>query len=518
MSVSSTHPEYDNMEPFWAKGEDAYSGQQKIKNEGEKYLPATEGMILDGMANVTDLGYRRYDAYKMRAVYPEYVKESIERNIGRLHLKAFDIKLPARLEPMRDNATPDGDTLLGLLVRINTQQMVTGRVGALLTLPMGISQDNPMPAIVLYHAKAVRNWNTVGGVTTEQMTQLVTLDESGDVFNPETFAWEHQERYRVLYLGNVNHDDETVQGDVKYQAGVFNADDEFATASLKTPMVMNKPLSRIPFEFINTKDLVAQPDRPPLDTLCNHALTEYRGEADYRNALHQQGGETLVIIGGTQQHTSNENSNEFNDDTSEGTREGLRTGEGSAIHVDVEGDAKYIGVSAKGLVEQRKSLENDRSLGQSLAGNVVKDSKQVEASDTIGARIGAQTATLNQISVSSAKGLENLLKLAAEWVNANPDEVSVVPNQDYDPQQFTTETLKDLATAKLDGLPLSQETIHAFCKERGFTQKEWSEELALLEAERTEQQKREDEIAKQNSKGGNDPAEDKSNVDKNKDE
>ncbi|MBD4208505.1 hypothetical protein GUH47_21445, partial [Xanthomonas citri pv. citri] len=48
------------------------------------------------------------------------------------------------------------------------------------------------------------------------------------------------------------------------------------------PTIRGKTLNRIPFVFINSKDIVARPDDPPLLGLVNLALAIYRGDADYR--------------------------------------------------------------------------------------------------------------------------------------------------------------------------------------------------------------------------------------------
>lgn len=508
MSVSTKHPLYDKWLSYWIKGQDCYSGEAVIKENGLKYLPCTSGMYLDGMEN-GQLGLENYSNYVLRSVFPEYVKSTIERNVGRIHLKPFAIQLPEAMEPMRNNATPQGETLLGLLVRLNVEQMITGRVGLLLSIPKNVNPSKPMPTIATYNAISIRNWSHTNN-DGQQDLQMMVLDESRKELNVSTLEWEDVEEFRVLRLNKSSNTP-------VYEFGILSADQLPDTVNMTTPKLAGKVLNSIPFIVLNSKDLAFDPDRPPLDVLANLSLTEYRGEADYRQALHQQGQETLVIIGGVDKSDMSDSNAFPSADDQQGA---VRTGVGTTIEVDTEGDAKYIGVSSSGLSEQRLSMENDRAIGQAVSGSVVKEGRQVESSNTISTRIGSQTTTLNQISVSSAKALERILKQQAEWMMLDPDEVVIVANQDFDPQQYNTTTLKELAKAKLDGLPLSQATIHAFCKERGFTEHEFADELKLMQDEQALEDERVKRMADEESertiattkasnvdKGGNDPIE-----------
>ena len=92
MSIQSTHPDYDNKVQDWETIRDVYKGERHIKSKGLKYLPSTKGMQLDGMGP-GQLGLESYNAYKMRAVFPEYTKQAIDNFIGMLWRKPPVIKL-----------------------------------------------------------------------------------------------------------------------------------------------------------------------------------------------------------------------------------------------------------------------------------------------------------------------------------------------------------------------------------------------------------------------------------------
>jgi hypothetical protein len=292
---------------------------------------------------------------------------------------------------------------------------------------------------------------------------LVVLDES-EFTRKADFEWEHKEQYRVLLLGDPLANE---AGGI-YRQGLFRDDDTltFNEATLITPSVRGRTLDRIPFEFINTKDTVTAPDDPPLLGLARLCYAIYRGEADYRQNLFMQGQDTLVRIG-------------FVDDDNE-----QRTGAGAIIDVPVGGDAKYIGVSATGLPEQGKAIENDKAEAAQVAGRLASaKSKQIESGDALQTRVAAAVASLTTIALASAMGLERLLKTAAVWVGANPDEVKVTPNLEFADSAFDTKSLVELMTAKNLGAPISRKSVHELMQDRGLTQMEYDDEIGEIESE-----------------------------------
>jgi hypothetical protein len=98
-------------------------------------------------------------------------------------------------------------------------------------------------------------------------------------------------------------------------------------------------------------------------------------------------------------------------------------------------------------------------------------------------RIGAQTATLNQVAVTSAAALEKTLKIAAIWKGANPDLVKVIPNMDFADIDFQGQELVNIMTSKTMGSPISLESIHNVLVERGLTNMDFETEMAKVIAE-----------------------------------
>lgn len=473
MSLKSVHPQYSQFLSEWEAMRDFHKGELAVKAKGTQYLPATTGMEIDGMANPTDLGYKIYQAYKARAIFPDYVKEGVEALMGLIHQHDAKIELPPRMEYLRSKATVGGESLLMLLRKINEEQLISGRLGLLVDLPETPDPTNPEPFISMYAAESITNWDDNSSELGLNELQLVVLNESG--YEREDFSWKFEQRYRVLELDSMTAEEgtnpETALPKLYWQ-GVFESED-YNEEGMITPMLRGQTLDRIPFVFINSKDLIASPDYPPLMGLGQLCLSIYRGEADYRQNLHMQGQDTLVTVGGIR-----------NPNAIPGQEDAVRVGAGSRLDVEMGGDAKFIGVSSTGLAEQRNAIENDRKRAEFKAGQLIgNQSLKNEAGNAMIARLASQTANLNQIALSSGEGLQRALRHIAVWIGEDPDKVKVIPNTEFTNAASNAQELVYLMTARSMGAPLSMRSIHTSLKDKGYTMMDYEEEKALVKTE-----------------------------------
>lgn len=485
MSIASVHPEYSERKDDWKVMRDTYKGEAVVKDARETYLPATKSMKLDGMKR-GELGLDAYEAYLLRAVFPEYTKEAVEAYVGLLHQKPATIELPESMEFLRDKATVNGESLIALLRRINEEQLVTGRLGLLLDLPRTPTLASPLPYIAMYAAESVRNWDAAELEQGESVLNLVVLDESGSK-RTGAFDWTAITRFRVLQLGTLAENEEP--GKSRYLNGVFevdgvNGEPVYVESDMKEPILRGVTLEQIPFVFVNSKDNVPSPDVSPLISLARLCLAIYRGEADYRQNLFMQGQDTFVTIGDMKKSSS-----DLNALSSEGEGDALRTGAGSHVALDAGGDAKYVGVNSTGLSEQREALKNDRQRAETRSGQLIQASGDAESGEALKTRVAAQTATLNQIAISGAAGLERMLKICAEWMGADPTKVKVQPNLEFADFEMTGKNLIDLMTARSMGAPLAKRSIHALMVDQGLTKMDYETEIETLT------QEQEDDVA-----------------------
>lgn len=467
MGVDSHHPLYSDSLPDWQQLRDTYKGERAVKVRARFYLPATSGMEQDGIERTDTKGWKAYMAYRARAVFPELVKEAVKAMIGVMHHKPPTIELPAALEPLREKCNRRNESLEMLLRRINEEQLVMGRLGL-----MADAINAPgfvLPYLAIYRAEDCINWgdNLEVGASND-LLRMVALNESKNERIGDGFEWQWKNQYRVLVLGDITATDEEFNpATATYRFGVFNdGRTTFSNEGLIEPSIRGRKLNKLPFVFINSQDISPEPDEPPLLGLSNIALTIYRGEADYRQSLFMQGQDTLVVKNG-------EEDKEY------------RTGAGAVIVVQDPGDAKYIGVDSSGLPEQRTALENDYQRGQAKAGELINEtSRERESGNALRIRVAARTATLNQIALTGAFGLQEILRTIAEWVGANPEEVVVTPNLDFVDDQITGKEVVDIMTAKGLGAPLSLVSIHRHLQDRGLTEMTWEEELQAIEDEK----------------------------------
>ena len=484
MGVDARHPLYLENEADWELMRHTYRGQRIVKEQGVRYLPATSGMIEDGMENTSSPGFRAYDAYRQRARVPDFVREAVEAAIGVLHNKPPVIELPEALEPMRESATLRKESLEVLLRRINEGQLICGRIGLLVDFPANTREDDPeldgsdvvltegplpepvVPYVAVYECEKIINWDEGyrDGLGVDTLN-LVALDET-EFERTDNFEWQEEQKYRILLISG---DDEENVPSGTYQFGVFRDNrTEFTPSVLRTPMFRGNTLDQIPFTIINSKDVVPEPEEPPLLGLADLVISIYRQDADYKQSLFMQGQDTLVIIGGNTED------------------EELRVGANGRIDVPSGSgnDAKFIGVDSKGLEEQRQSIENDKNEARSKAGQLMDTvSRERESGEALNIRVAARTASLKQLALAGAFGLQQALRHAAMWVGADPEQVVVTPNLDFVDESFKPADLVQLMSAKAMGAPISLQTVHSWMREKDVTQKEFEDELQEIEEE-----------------------------------
>lgn len=459
-TAKSHNPEYSVRLLDWELCDDCYQGERRVKELSQKYLPATESMRIDGM-QPGQPGRMRYDAYKLRAIFHGYFQGAVETHSGTMHDKPADIKLPKILEPMMTRATVQGESLHVLLRRINEAQLSSGRCGLLLDLQVG-ADGVPFPYIAFYDWKSIINWDDgAPQQPVRQTLNLVVLDESSQV--REGFQWKQRDQYRVLWLGDFALNETSGV----YSQGTTDKAETIPTVATQ-PSVRGKTLDKIPFIFVNAKDILPQPDVPPLMALANICVSLYRAEADFRNGLHSQGQDTLVLIGSR---------------ISTNPEEPTRTGAGAVIELQGEkADAKYIGIDGGGLPEQAKDIDRLHARANELSGQLHTEGTN-ESGEALKTRVTSRTANLKQIALTGAYALESVLKMAAEWMGGNPDEVSIKPHTDFAETQLAPADMAQIMGAKALGLPLSRESIHNKLRQKGWTEKTLQEEDAAIALE-----------------------------------
>ncbi len=452
---TNVHPLFEAFKPLIKKCHDCYSGEDAIKLSGTEYLPMTSTQKSDAVNGVD-----AYNAYKKRAVFHEIFSDAIDAAIGIMHREPPTIQLPSSMEPMRENCTLLAEPMEMVLRKINTMQLVSGRIGLLADIKNDGGSGRPV--LVTYNASACLNWDDRSSDSNDVDLRFVVLDESRYEIG-SNMTWQHKNYYRVLGLSNDFGD---ISNSGIYGSAVVEDTTSMIGVKLDPPNYTGIKLPRIPFCFINSIDLSATPAKPPLLGLANLCLAIYRLEADYRQNLFMQGQDTLVRVGS---HRDED--------------EPVHVGAGNVIDVPQGGDAKYIGVSSTGLPEQRMAIENDYNRARQMSAQIMQNSSGQESGEAIKLRQSAQAATLPQIAMAGAAGFQKVLRDIAVWMGSNPDEVIVKPNLKFSDEEFDAQILKTLTESKRLGLKISDESIHRYMQEKGLTQFSHEDELELMQNE-----------------------------------
>jgi hypothetical protein len=163
---------------------------------------------------------------------------------------------------------------------------------------------------------------------------------------------------------------------------------------------------------------------------------------------------------------------------------GYAIGAGAVIELTSEAKAEFIGVKSDGIPHMRQALQDIKNLAIQQGGQLLETvSREKESSAALKTRVAAKTASLNLIALNGAAALERSLKQMASWIGANPEEVSVKPNLDFDGSPMLARSLVELMTARSMGAPISKETIHRMMSQHDVTELDFETEMAKIEEE-----------------------------------
>lgn len=260
--VSRPHPDYAAFAADWQVMRDAIEGADAVRKRGTDYLPMPSGFKAQ-----TDGGRAMYAAYQTRAQFPDLLTPAIGAMVGVIHQSEFQISIPDSMDWLWESATRDGMSLEAFHRRLTRELLEVGRYGLLVEAPEGGGD----PYLAGYTAEAIINWSPE--------RDMFVLDESGRV--RDGFSWKDEKRFRALLLENGRYVQQTYTGD-----NADRGEDVNPTAR------GNKDLDEIPFVVMSARDVMVEPERPPLIGVARSALAIYRLDADYRHQLFNSGQET----------------------------------------------------------------------------------------------------------------------------------------------------------------------------------------------------------------------------------
>ena len=433
-SLSHLHPDHVTFSPYWQQMADTLAGESVIKSKGVEYLPMTDGML----KLPTTLRNEIYETYKSRAVFLNFVEETGESILGMMDRKPAHIVLPPKLEPYLSQMTTDGLGIRELLKLVNRHQIYKGRVGLL----PDIAEGGKIPFVSVFSAEAILNWASEY-INGEEVLSFVALDQSGPALVDG--VWEDVEEYLVLLMKDGVYCQYTCN-----DTGHITPNPPEGT-DLTLPSIAGKTLNFIPFVFANARDNTTDVLKPPLMEISNISLAAYRQDADYRSALYFAGQPTLTAVGVRKDEVEN-----------------AVIGSQSLLFSENK-DAKfgYAETSGNSLSASKQALDDLKA--EANKRSVALMEQGVESGAALEQRSASKTANINTIVTAGKRAIEKLLECICVWSGIDGSEIVIEPNTDFIHDNLTAADLVSLMTAKNLGAPIALESVHAWMKDRKYT-------------------------------------------------
>ena len=434
-SIKTLHPALTaERMAEWRLMRDAMDGESAVKSQGEVYLPKPSGF-----KNSATQEAALYDAYRLRAMFPEILAPSVAAMIGIIHGKEIKIEMPDAMAFLWEDADGNGLPLEAFHRRITRELLVIGAYAVLADAPEGGGD----PFLSGYARDAVINWDRDWWVTDE-----TTVRRDG-------FVWKQLERYRVFHFGPLGYQQ------VAYEAPGF------AMQEIEVRGRGGAILPRIPFVVGNARDLSPRIESPPLIGVARAALSIYQLSADYRWQLYMSGQETLVAING----------------------KGPEMLGAGVIHemIGADGllpDLKYVSPSCSGIEAHKVAMEDQRAVAIHAGARLMERSSGQESGEGRRLRFASETATLVSVAQSSCAILERSLRNVAMLMGlGEAAENSIVVNAPTELLDTTITPAEAEALMRIwqDG-GLSWETYYANLQRGGVAspERDAEEELTLI--------------------------------------
>lgn len=431
--VKAHHPDLGIVLQDYAECRDAVAGSTTVKGRGIQYLPMPSGF------NGSTKPLEMYEAYKMRAQFPDLLAPTIQGMLGIIHhgeAQIEGLEEGSPLEDMWESATPDGLPLESLHRKITEEILTVGRVALLADLP---PEGSDIPWVATYSAESLINWS--------ESRNFFVLEEDYRVRSG--YNWDAKKRYRVLELIDDVYQVEVVDEDghpIAEFADVENQDvEEGVATSVVVPQARGgKRMEEIPLVVAGSRDLSLTPDQIPMIGVTRAAFAIYRLDADYRHQLFMSGQETLFYIGLAKEDVPD------------------YVGAGVGIAIPEGGDAKYVGPSGSGIQAHKEAIADERANAAEAGSRMfaVGDKKSAESGEALRIRARAGSATLVSVAQTSASALETVLRHCAVLVGYDPEKIIVKPNLNFLDTDMSPDEANKMVELWMNKV-ISYETLYA---------------------------------------------------------
>ncbi len=418
---------YIDKSAQFQKLRDCFDGNEKIKAGGTVYLPRPSGFPAN-----TD-GDNMYAAYKQRSLYYPVVERTLRALLGIVFRVDPRTELPDALQDLVEAITPEGDSLIESVRTTVLQALHMGRHGLLLDLPVGERTD-ARPYISHYIAEDITNWRRQVVNAKLMVTRVMLRDmrQDGDANNIH--------RFRELYLDLSEETPVYRQkcwkciGDGKAVKGIMWED--------ITPQISGQPLEYIPFVFVGPYSNKPELEKSPLLDLCDVSIKHYQIGADLYHALYMLSAPTPVLYGGDAADVP------------------TSIGAGALVHLPETARfdfLEYSGAGVGSLQDEREKLEGHMA---ALGAKLIHRQRQQETAEAVMVKARDEISVVESTVMSVSDAYELLLEWAAQWLGADPEQVSFEMHRDFIERKMDSAMLGALIKAHFDDKAISREVYH----------------------------------------------------------
>ncbi len=455
--ISDVSSEYSNRTEQWERIRDAIEGQDEIKDQGQRYLPKPSGMTAEA-----------YKAYKLRAEFYSVTERTLRGMSGMVFRHDPVVDLPAKLEPYRNAASTAGHSLNVLIENIVNELLSVGRYGLLVDFSSEDTTATSIPHLATYTAENITDWELCRKGGMRKLKRLVLKEDLGEEDESNEESRTTEMRLELLINDEGNYEVRRWRSEKDKGLSKKSPREYAMQGDPVVPTVNGKPLTEIPFVFINPYDLQPEIEKPPMLDLVNVNLGHYRNSADMEQSLFLTSQPTAVLIGGTNEkdkpHT---------------------IGAGVLWQVPLGGDAKYLEFTGAGIEAQRRAMLDKEDRMSALGARMIQDSQnRNETTSTAKMRGRSEMSLITNVVNMAEAGVTRALHIAAEWVNEAADTVMVKLNRDWVETKMEPAQLKELVMSWQAGA-ISHNTLHRNLQtgEIVAPDRSFDEEKALIEEE-----------------------------------
>ena len=458
MPVTSFHPLYSEFAPKWNRMRDVLAGEDKVKAQGEKYLPKLTGQTDD-----------EYNAYKTRAEFFDATSRTHSGLLGLIFENDPSVIVPKECEEWLDDVTLTGTTFFGFAKHVTDQVLAVARFG----IYVDFDADAGRSYFVGYTTEQIINWRTERRKGKQFVTMVVLKETVGEV-NADPFVEESKDRYRVLTLeaetdggepifkvriyerrevapaapkstdtgkraraaraARVGNDDELMK-EMTDKKQTIPAEGDWEITEIR-PVIRGTPLKFIPFTFVGVTRNEAEPERPPLEGVATCNLSHYRTSADLEHGRHFTGLPTAWVAG-------------FDTD------EELRIGSATAwITKEPNAKAGFLEFTGQGLKALETAMTDKEKRMAVLGARLLEQQKKdAETAETLKLRQAGESSVLASIATTVGEALTAALRFLDYWrtggaeLETDPAKISAEMNTEFVAVELTPQAITALVSA-----------------------------------------------------------------------